>query len=46
MKWVKNYRGWNLVEWICEHGIGHYAKDIHGCDGCCSREDFPGRNKR
>lgn len=35
-------------EWICECGVGHYdprlVKDtIHGCCGCCSRTDFPGR---
>lgn len=34
-------------EWICEHGVGHYdptlvKNTVHGCDGCCSREDFPG----
>jgi hypothetical protein len=34
-------------EWICEHGVGHYdpalvENTVHGCDGCCSRKDFPG----
>lgn len=34
-------------EWICTHGVGHYDPrfvkyTVHGCDGCCGREDFPG----
>ena len=60
MKWEKTIRGSGLVEWVCEHGVGHpdirsaekiakkYGHDtdtwlIHGCDGCCSRKDFPGK---
>lgn len=62
MKWKKIKRQSGLIEWICEHGIGHpdiesaqriaekYNHDletwlIHGCDGCCSRTDFPGKKK-
>jgi hypothetical protein len=35
-------------EWSCEHGVGHYDLNlvklsVHGCDGCCSRDDFPGK---
>ena len=47
-----------LMEFLCEHGVGHPAKSsahfmdvihetepgvwsTHGCDGCCSRDDFP-----
>lgn len=30
------YRG----EYSCPHGVGH-GNHIHGCDGCCQREDFP-----
>ena len=28
-------------EWYCPHGVGH-SNRIHGCDGCCTRHDFPG----
>lgn len=36
-------------EWICVHGVGHYdpryvKNTTHGCDGCCGRDDFPGRD--
>jgi len=34
------YRG----EYSCPHGVGH-GNHIHGCDGCCQRDDFPLRNK-
>ena len=27
-------------EYQCPHGIGH-GNHVHGCDGCCQREDFP-----
>jgi len=37
-----------LVEDVCEHGVGHpnrhylrthpWASEVHGCDGCCSRD--------
>ncbi len=30
------YRG----EYQCLHGVGH-GNHIHGCDGCCSRPDYP-----
>lgn len=30
------YRG----EYTCPHGIGH-GNHVHGCDGCCQRNDFP-----
>lgn len=54
MKWTKHYReDRSIIEWVCEHGVGHPdlntlpANDpgIHGCDGCCSRDDFPGKKK-
>lgn len=35
------YRG----EWSCPHGVGH-GNHIHGCDGCCGRDDYPGRKTR
>jgi hypothetical protein len=34
------YRG----EYQCPHGVGH-GDHIHGCDGCCQRDDFPLREK-
>lgn len=60
MKWQRTVRASGLIEWVCEHGVGHpdersaekiakslgHSKDTwltHGCDGCCSREDFPGK---
>lgn len=30
------YRG----EYQCPHGVGH-GRHVHGCDGCCKRDDFP-----
>lgn len=59
-KWKLLHRASGLVEWICEHGVGHPDEDsaeliakhyghstdtwlVHGCDGCCSKKDFPGR---
>lgn len=30
--------GW--LEAVCRHGTGH-SLGIHGCDRCCTREDFP-----
>lgn len=43
--WTRNDRG-HCVEWVCEHGCGHpdprtTKNTVHGCDGCCSRADFP-----
>ena len=43
-----------LIEWVCEHGVGHpdlnqeMVKDeryyaVHRCDGCCGKDDFPGK---
>ncbi len=29
-------------EWTCPHGRGH-GNHIHGCDGCCGRDDYPDR---
>lgn len=29
-------------EWICPHRVGH-GEHIHSCDGCCSRDDYPGK---
>ena len=35
--WVgPGYRG----EYNCPHGVGH-GNHVHGCDGCCQRDDFP-----
>jgi hypothetical protein len=74
MKWIRIIRASGLIEWQCEHGVGHpdassieemndrehskrisrgmklnedknYGWGIHGCDGCCSRDDFPGKKK-
>lgn len=44
MLWL--FSGLYRKEWICEHGVGHYDPNlvkytVHGCDGCCSRNDFP-----
>ncbi len=40
--WIgPGYRG----EYQCPHGVGH-GNHIHGCDGCCSRPDFPLRGKK
>ena len=55
-KWTRVVRASGLVEWICEHGVGHPDArsvkmmgddtwEIHGCDGCCGRDDFPGKLK-
>ena len=39
--WIgPGYRG----EYNCPHGVGH-GNHVHGCDGCCSRPDFPLRAK-
>jgi len=41
--WIgPGYRG----EYSCPHGVGH-GNHIHGCcqERCCTREDFPLRNK-
>lgn len=66
MTWSEPSRRWDrdgLVEYRCEHGVGHPAYGsalwiaeahgwdvdtelIHGCCGCCSREDFPGTPER
>ncbi|NDE62570.1 MAG: hypothetical protein EB038_10350 [Cyclobacteriaceae bacterium] len=36
-------------EWIDSDGVGHYDTSNkfteHGCNGACTQEDFPGRNK-
>lgn len=64
--WSEPHRRWDrdgLVEYHCDHGIGHPAygsalwiaeqhgwdvsvEMTHGCDGCCSRDDFPGTAER
>lgn len=53
MSWKRVVRASGLIEWVCEHGVGHPDQasvkqlgegyGIHGCDGCCGRADFPGR---
>lgn len=42
MQWIPSPRAGGRMEWECEHGIGH-GNHVHGCDGCCSRDDYPGR---
>ena len=47
MNWAFN--AWRK-EWTCEHGVGHYDPrlvkfTVHGCDGCCGRDDFPGKTE-
>jgi hypothetical protein len=47
--WPMNIRETGLIERMCPHGIGHPDPDsaayfgdgwdIHGCDGCCFREE-------
>lgn len=56
MKWTTITRETGLIEHVCVHGVGHpdpeSAKElgegwgIHGCDGCCSRNDFPGKETK
>ena len=45
MEWKRVIRSDGRIEWLCEHGVGH-GNHIHGCDGCCSREDFPLRKEK
>lgn len=40
MKWYKIIREDGRIEYNCEHGVGH-GEHVHGCDGCCAREDYP-----
>jgi hypothetical protein len=42
MKWVDAPRADGRMEWCCEHEVGH-GNHVHGCDGCCERDDYPGR---
>ena len=39
-KWQKVIRQDGRIEYICSHGVGH-GDHIHGCDGCCSKKDYP-----
>ena len=41
MEWTANPRADGRMEWNCEHGVGH-GQHVHGCDGCCYEEDYPG----
>lgn len=53
--WTKTIRASGLLEHVCEHGVGHPdpasaatlgdGYSIHGCDGCCGRDDFPGKRQ-
>lgn len=47
MKWSLTKREDGRYEINCEHGVGHPPcwshNTVHGCDGCCKHEDFPGR---
>ena len=47
-KWCKKvirstYHGCDYVsirnELYCPHGVGH-GPHVHGCDGCCSKDDW------
>ena len=40
MEWIKVRRMDGRIEYNCEHGVGHGVHN-HGCDGCCSRDDYP-----
>ncbi len=40
--WKPCKRADGRMEWLCEHGVGH-GNHVHECDGCCEREDYPGR---
>ena len=40
MEWDYTPRADGREEWTCDHGVGH-GDHVHGCDGCCSRADFP-----
>jgi hypothetical protein len=42
--WEDCPRADGRMEWLCPHGIGH-GNHIHGCDGCCERDDYPGRKE-
>ena len=55
--WTKTVRETGLLEHVCQHGVGHPdpasatalgggAWHVHGCDGCCRRDDFPGRERK
>jgi hypothetical protein len=39
--WSPLPRADGRMEWMCIHGVGH-GNHVHGCDGCCSRHDYPG----
>ncbi len=41
-----NYWTWSgyREEYTCPHGVGH-GDHVHGCDGCCTRDDFPLKRK-
>lgn len=43
MEWEPCPRADGRMEWLCECGIGH-GNHVHGCCGCCSRGDYPGRS--
>lgn len=43
--WRDAPRANGRMEWLCPHSRGH-GNHIHGCDGCCERDDYPGRSKK
>lgn len=43
--WRDCLRANGRMEWLCPHHIGH-GNHIHGCDGCCERDDYPGRETK
>ncbi len=52
MSWTYAPRTDGRVEFQCDHGTGHtpcwspVSCIAAGCDGCCRRDDFPGRQPR
>jgi hypothetical protein len=44
-EWIESPGLYGRMEWNCPHGIGH-GNHIHGCDGCCQREDYPGLKEK
>jgi hypothetical protein len=42
LNWTWYPRGDGRTEWLCPDGIGH-GPHPHGCDGCCARDDYPGK---
>lgn len=47
VKWIESPRADGRMEWVCKHPDGSYGpghgNHPHCCDGCCARDDYPGR---